>query len=384
MTRRAPLVKNARSVGVEDKPVRRLTLWAMKRQSAVILRDEAVPGAARIAACGYGAHGDHVTQHVQTVAGETRSWFGGLQTCRNVWACPVCSARISEARRDELNRLLAGAREQGLVPLLLTLTFRHDRSMALADSLGAMKRALKRFRQSSAWRAFGDQGTVTATEVTHGDAFSWHPHQHLLVLASGSDPEEAVRRLSALASEWLACLLREGLSGNHAAFQVQSAAAAGAYVGKFGLAEELALSGKKAGRAGSRTPWQILRDATEGDPRSAKLWAEYAAAFRNRRQLVWSRGLKARFGIGEVADEDVPDQPGEPDPSEGEPSEPPRMVRVWLAAGTWQQARRRRCALLDAAEAGGCLDAAECGPTDAARWRSHQAATAVIDAECVA
>ena len=58
----------------------------------------------------------------------------------------------------ELNKLLALAREQGAAPLLLTVTFRHDRSMPLVDGLAAMKRAFKRFRQSRAWRAFGDQG----------------------------------------------------------------------------------------------------------------------------------------------------------------------------------------------------------------------------------
>ena len=94
---RAPLVKIAVSVAGDDKPVRRLTRWAMKRQSALILRDHGVPGAARLSCCGYAGHGDHVTQHVQTIDGKPALGSAG---CKPAGTCGRArSVRLASARR---------------------------------------------------------------------------------------------------------------------------------------------------------------------------------------------------------------------------------------------------------------------------------------------
>ena len=61
----------------------------------------------------------HLTQYE---GGALRASFRGLQTCGSVWLCPCCGRRISEARRSELNQLLAWAREEGLRPVMVTLT----------------------------------------------------------------------------------------------------------------------------------------------------------------------------------------------------------------------------------------------------------------------
>ena len=83
-----------------------------------------------------------------------------------------------------------------------------------------------------------------------------------------------------LREPWLASLRAEGLDGSGAAFQVQGATAAGNYVGKWGAAEELALSGKKSGRAG-RSPFQLLADyADQNDARAGALFAESLACSR--------------------------------------------------------------------------------------------------------
>jgi hypothetical protein len=44
-----------------------------------------------------------------------------------------------------------------------------------------------------------------------------------------------------------------------------------------------------------------------GDRRAAALWQEYAKAFKGRKQLVWSRGLRAVLGLAveEKSDEEV-------------------------------------------------------------------------------
>jgi len=54
------------------------------------------------------------------------------------------------------------------------------------------------------------------------------------------------------------------------------------------------------------TPWDFLRDILKtGSERSEERFRLYAAAFKGRRQLYWSNGLKAKLGVGEVSDEEL-------------------------------------------------------------------------------
>lgn len=53
----------------------------------------------------------------------------------------------------------------------------------------------------------------------------------------------------------------------------------------WGIAEEMTLARTKRGKAGgSRSPWQILRDAHAGDADAIGLWQEYALTMQGRRQ----------------------------------------------------------------------------------------------------
>lgn len=353
-----PLLGNiVRSSDRTSPEERVLSVWAAKNCAAKLLLSVSPSDGKRVSHCGYVPFEEWVALSARPDAG--RAAFSGLKTCQSVWFCPVCSARISAGRRDELCELLASARRAGLVPCLLTLTFRHHFRDELSSILSGLKRAWDRFKQRQEWRRLQVQGHVTALEVTHG-ANGWHPHQHVLILLAAGTVD-AVGLLSALASVWLTCLGAFGLTGNEAAFQVQDASAAGVYVGKFGAAEELALGKEKRGRRGGRSPWQLLQDARDGDKTAGRLWLVYALALKGRRQLVWSRGLKARFGIDEKPDEALPDPDG---------TGPMAVLRTWLGSGSWRQARRRRVALLFAARAGRSLDVVEQGPTDAERWRA--------------
>ena len=201
---------------------------------------------------------------------DARSRFSGLQTCGSVWACPCCSHTISDSRRQELNDLLAWARSQGYVPVLMSLTARHTKAHKLPDLLNSLKNAKKRLCQRREWRALPLIGSVTATEVTGGGTHGWHPHFHTLMLIEATTEAEAIEFVERLRAPWLSCLRAFGLDGAGAAFDVQGAAGAGNYVGKWGAAEELAL-GERKGRHG-RTPFQLLHDASEtGDTLASEL-----------------------------------------------------------------------------------------------------------------
>lgn len=372
--KRAPggLGKDARKVVGECRDGLRLERFAAKRKAAQLLRADAPKTAKRISDCCYVAHGDEVTlSEVTNSDGSKSAAWGGVVTCRNVWACPVCSARIADERRAELNALLAWARAKGHAVHMLTLTHRHARREALADNLGRMKAALKTLRQSRTWRALPLVGNVTASEVTYGQANGWHVHFHILLISQGS-ADDAAAQIEAARPEWSRSLGKAGLTGNAHAFQLQAASQAGSYVAKFGAGEEIALGHAKQGRGGSRSPWQLLADARDGDAHAGHLFVEYALSFAGRRQLFWSRGLKALADIDETVK-------AEADGEAAQRSEPV-VLRSWPGCSmAWRHARRRRVAITHAVEQGTSVDEAEFGPSDAERWRRSLDATVVVE-----
>ena len=293
--------------------------------------------------------------------GQGRAGFGNLFTCGSVWMCPVCSGRISEERRRELNHALAWAREKAedgrprAVPVLLTLTARHRMGDDLYSLLSAMKDALRMFRRSRTWARLKPVlvGSITATEVTHGQ-HGWHPHFHVLLLLRRRSMETFDLLDEGLPAEWLRSLSKVTISGrrgsrpldgNDHSFRWHPAEAAGAYVAKFGAAEELALGTHKTGRNGSRTWLQLLVDAGDGDAHAGHLFRIYARAFKGRRQLSWSPGLKQLVGIAELADQEIAERADEPS-----------VLVACIPVERWRLAvllPGSRGAILEAAERGG-------------------------------
>ena len=81
------------------------------------------------------------------------------------------------------------------------------------------------------------------------------------------------------------------------------------YVSKWGMDCEIAKAHVKKGKKGeSRSPFQMLADYKQGDMQAGALFREYAEAFKGKRQLVWSKGLKALFGIEQKSDKEVLDE----------------------------------------------------------------------------
>lgn len=249
--------------------------------------------------------------------GPDRVHFDGLQTCGSVWACPCCSARISETRREEMGRLLSWARANGYHVRMVTLTCRHGQDDDLADLMVRMKgrtgnkaKGIQTFRGAKQRmaddRRYRDHvkphviGSVTATEVTGGGAHGWHPHMHMILILDDDID------LTPMRDAWLGSLRGAGLEGSGRGWDVRAADETGRYIAKWGAAEELALSGQKKGRSTGRTPMQLLAASSDdGDRAAGELWAEYATVFHGLRQLVWSKGLKALAGIDEIEDEEA-------------------------------------------------------------------------------
>lgn len=276
--------------------------------------------------------------HVPPVdaSGHARGALRKLRTCRNLWACPVCSSIITERRRKELQALDAAARSQGLRVVMVTLTFSHRRWDRLSDILGALLKALDRLWSGRAAEAFRRRwamvGMVRALEVTHSELNGWHPHCHLLVyLPKEMDPKAFGGEM---AERWLWALSRVGLSGDEHACRVDDTdAAITAYLAKWGHepswdeAAELTKQPVKRGRGAHSTPFDLLAASDAGDTRAGELFVEYVRAFYRRRQLQPTQGLyKLLLGDEAATDDELMDE-----------SEARAWLLASIRAGAWRR-----------------------------------------------
>lgn len=258
------------------------------------------------------------------------AWFSGCMVCSSVWTCPICSERISQHRRDELQRALGEVHNNGLSVLMITYTVQHNKSDSCEDVLNTLSVALRRFK-SGRWfqsvkGAVGLVGTIRNIEVLYGEN-GWHVHAHeLWIVESGDidildDPlaeaSEATLR-EELKAKWAEIVEKSGgwASQANGLDAKTGDASVYDYVAKFGrmpksrpyepnLASELATIRTKTGRSAGLTMWELLDMADRGNKQAGHLFTQYAFAFKGKRQLVWSRGLKSLLNIVDIADEDI-------------------------------------------------------------------------------
>lgn len=244
--------------------------------------------------------------------------FRGVMVCGSVWLCAVCGSKISERRRAELQTAIALWQAEGGAVWLATYTFSHGRHDVLAETLDKLAKARKRMKQGKVYDAiredFGMVGTVQAFEITHGPAHGWHPHIHELVFVrAGADRAEFRERMY---EKWRRACVRSGLgepSREHG-FDVRGGEEAARYVSKgvgWGLEQEMTKGHIKDGRGKNRSPGQLLDcaadpladEAHRGEARA--LWLDYAAAMKGKQQLRWTPGLKSRFALVDLTDEEL-------------------------------------------------------------------------------
>jgi len=248
--------------------------------------------------------------------------FHGIGSCGDVWACPVCSQRISEGRRGEVLHAMSEHRAAGGVAVLLTTTFAHTRNDDLAGMVNGFTGALSDMKGGRAFKKIMDGlgciGKIRALEVTHSEANGWHPHSHEILFLEGAvTPERLQAAEGEIFQQWRKYAVKHGLGEPSREHGVDlkyresdgenGQEAVGAYVSKWGY--ELTYAHKKQGRQGGRSPWAILRDiADKYTYRDVQLYREYAAAFKGKAQLFWSRGLKDRFEVEAMNDAEMADR----------------------------------------------------------------------------
>lgn len=231
-----------------------------------------------------------------------RAFYAGLQVCGSVWVCPVCAAKIAERRRAELVTVTEKAKAEGLGVYLVTLTVPHG----LGDDLGEM---LEKMRLAYA-RLSGDRvakdlkksislvGTIRAWEVTDGPN-GFHPHFHVLWFSERKPLPSTLQQF--ISPIWQHACEAYGLprpSDAHGC-RVDEGREAAAYVAKWGIEDEMTKGHVKRSKSPTgASMWDLLRNVqADGCKRSAARFRVFAEAFHKKKQLVWSHGLRARFGI---------------------------------------------------------------------------------------
>lgn len=240
--------------------------------------------------------------------------YGNLVKCGSVWVCPVCAAKISTHRRQELGELVENAMAAGNLVGMLTLTVPHGIGDNLKDILKRMCDAKRKMQNRKTWKRFssacGLVGEVRCLEVTHGSN-GWHPHFHLLLFFRSNKDVRNVKRQ--VLEMWQSACESVGLDApnNHGVSFSTAQKSVSGYICKFGIDAEMTQGHLKEGRkSSSRSPFRLLKDYRDGDKQAGALFAQYAKAFKSKRQLVYSKGLRRRFGLAvEMTDDEIMDQP---------------------------------------------------------------------------
>lgn len=245
----------------------------------------------------------------------TKAFLAGLQTCGSVWGCPICAAKISERRRVELAGAIQRAKQLGLQVMLLTLTIPHGLGDDVSDMTDRLNKAWDKTKSTRAGKvvrdAVGIVGTIRASEVTHGlrsqQNNGFHPHLHVLLFIKTNIRPSDVQAL--FAPLWQDACVKSGLprpSDRHGC-KVDDGSMAALYCSKWGLESEMTKGHHKTGNDDKgMTPFDLLRAYLYDDDQEAgRLFQVYYNAYKGRRQLVWSVGLKKLLAVADLTDEEI-------------------------------------------------------------------------------
>jgi hypothetical protein len=291
-----------------------------------------------------------------TLEGKEYLTYRGLCRCGNSWICPHCSPRLSEVRREEIEKAVRSWREDrygvsrddilystlpGKELRLILFTVPHQRYDALGHLLAKIKGAFRWMKTHKSYRSLCGEvnlfGTISVSEVTYG-GHGWHPHIHAVWFLDLREVDDNYlsERLFHL---WGMATKKFGFGElSIEGFGIQDADFVSSYLTKYGrfpksnwlVEHELSKWFLKRGERASFGPFDLLEshllnlcfgkleflfDIEDERVRShlqrifleggGELFVEFANAFRGRHQIQWSRGLKKYFCVEELSDEEA-------------------------------------------------------------------------------
>lgn len=304
--------------------------YARRTRSAKFLKPLAVESLdgykkpVRVASCGTPI-GDVVSIH-DCKDSTVPAGFGNVEHCNSIWACPCCGAVIRSERAKEIQQAVAAHQKTGGQLLFFTGTLRHHAGDSLNETLDAILKAWSKLIQNTPWKKkkerFGINGYIRSVEITYSEKNGWHPHVHVLLFLDEEMTDLDFEFFKGwLFDRWAMMIERHGCGvptkqGLNLQKVDKKGEVLGKYLAKFQeekswrVGSEMARSDVKHGRStGSINPFELLsEDCGLTEKKRQGLWIEYYKATKGRRALTWSRGLKKRFDIGELNDEEIIDE----------------------------------------------------------------------------
>lgn len=258
--------------------------------------------------------------------------YTNLQWCGSVWLCPDCSYKITQERKKELSDAMKTCRDKRFHVAMLTLTVPHylgDDLRTLLKKMSKAKHALWTNRDSRTYFSenFPMVGHITATEVKYSDNNGWHPHFHILIFMENQYQDEDIDLIQdELYELWADKCVKVGLGKPSKAHGLDLKIGSkddvlADYISKWGLAEEMTQGHQKIGKRNrqSLTVWEVLElasmEASTKDKYS-HLFSVYAKAFKGRRQLFWSKGLKELLKVADKSDEQLANEHSQDEPQD--------------------------------------------------------------------
>lgn len=281
--------------------------YHLQRHAQKLLPHESVSSCQRNLLAGSG-----VVEVVKTSSG---CGYRGLFVCGSVWHCPVCASKIAAARSAEIQAGIVTHRARGGSNALLTLTIPHQHGDSIKELLVKKSKALQIFKNSRSYKrimsAIGNKGDIRALEVTYSSrGAGFHPHSHAIYFGMAPD---IVSLMEQLRPVWADSVRKAGLGEiNEHGFDVKNGDFAADYIAKWGheplspwrAGDELTRAHLKMSKK-DRTPWMLLSDSMKGDSAAGRLFQAYAHAFKGKRQLYYSPGLKDYLAIEELTDDEI-------------------------------------------------------------------------------
>lgn len=287
-------------------------------------------------------------------------YYSGLQTCSSVWICPVCAKKISEVRRQEIEKAVETHKSGSI--LMVTFTIPHYIYDSLKSSYDLLldcrrimkgqkkvKNLKKRFMKQSfeeIAEKFDYLGDIASIEITYSDKSGFHPHCHslfffnrFLTIQERAEFENLmrfawcdallyrkkleykksfdflfVRGLKVDEIKNLADYVTKAETKDKSFSEIQKIVEC--YKNRWKYSEELTKSHSKNGRMQSLTPFDFLRiirmtKDTNIFKKFSSLFCEYYQATFGKRQIFWGKcfkskvGMKQHFKINSVSDEEI-------------------------------------------------------------------------------
>ena len=225
-----------------DRGTARLEKWELMDCMQTILKGQRACNCLRT----------RIASEVAVVQSKSSTRYLGLMICGSVWHCPVCAARITEYRRNELHHVTQRHLDlygHGTL-VMVTNTIPHGRHDDMAKLLAHFRKAEQVYREliRDLRARIGLIGTIRALEWTYSLEHFSHPHTHNLWFIPKPVDHQALQ--AELSPFWRKACLKVGLRepDPYAGLKVTDGRV---YPAKWGIDHELTkLHIKKGGRKG--------------------------------------------------------------------------------------------------------------------------------------